>query len=713
MNHPAPSASAFAPHVRLLVCAGLLWLASAAAFGQASGSDYTASLPSVQRVETEIKGTDPTDTAARQVAVFEYLQVYIERIKSTRDYRGPYSPGEQKLRTDYAKAQYDLTQSFTKTHTPAEVSAFQQKEGQYSINNALDWIKQLEGQQAADTYRGAEQSLTDSYNRVQQQTQQQLNQFNGGGSQSGGGGLLGGLLGGGGGGGQLDAKQKRCLELGGSYNECAGALMGLVGAIGSLVTLGASTTPEGPPPLNGVILVGMYHSRTDLPEIALTWNGAATLRNCGTLVDGTHPYTFRKSGGTTQIVVDNEPDPIVLTLRGDGSLAGPGSIQVKGSIIIGYHEVTTTRGGNCQPNCVSTTSTPIYQPSMQRCTISLLAPQAAPPPPPKQTGLIGDMADMMGANTPVATIYGFRVTGDYTSSTNMQLSFNNGFVTLDCGQAHINAPYTVDNSPTGFVVHIQNAGGAFLLAAAPDDTLRGSGSTTVNGRLVSAVNGQNVSFTPHSETCNVGTFAPKGQRNTMLASNGPMPAIPAAYSSPAPVATAPAPAPASDAAEPSSVAAAPAPIEASLASAGISSAPSGARSQLRVLLSSNFSGTNPLAGQAVFVSRKPMDQILRELGVPVPANANPAQAMKILQTLCHSPQGCSTVMQKLPSYYVTTAKLDTAGKATLNATAATGSYYFFAIVPSNGGTVLWDVPANLAAGDNTVTFTQANSQRVQ
>jgi hypothetical protein len=108
-----------------------------------------------------------------------------------------------------------------------------------------------------------------------------------------------------------------------------------------------------------------------------------------------------------------------------------------------------------------------------------------------------------------------------------------------------------------------------------------------------------------------------------------------------------------------------------------------------------------------------MDQIIRELGVPVPANATPAQAMKALQTLCHSPQGCTAIMQKLPSYYVTTTKLDTAGKAMLSATTVTGQYYFFAVIPSNGGTVMWDVPATLAAGDNTVTFTQGNAERVQ
>jgi hypothetical protein len=273
----------------------------------------------------------------------------------------------------------------------------------------------------------------------------------------------------------------------------------------------------------------------------------------------------------------------------------------------------------------------------------------------------------------------------------------------------VNVPYTVDNTASGFVIHVQNGGGPFLLGVAPDNTLRGSGSATVNGRLVSAVNGENVSFTPHSESCNVGTFAPKGKQNTMIASNAPMAAVPS-YSAPAP-----APAPAPTAAPISSAAksaAAPTPIEASLAGAGIS-ASGDARAQFRVLLSSTFTGANPLAGQTVFVSRKPMDQILRELGVAVPANATPAKAMQALQTQCHSTQGCSSAIKGLSSYYVTTTKLDSTGKATLSATAATGPYYFFAIVPSGSGSTVWDVPANLAAGDNAVSFTAANSEQIR
>ena len=227
---------------------------------------------------------------------------------------------------------------------------------------------------------------------------------------------------------------------------------------------------------------------------------------------------------------------------------------------------------------------------------------------------------------------------------------------------------------------------------------------------MSGVQGQNVSFTPHSESCSVGAFEPKGKQNTMVASNRPTPVVPASYAasatSGAPVSDDVVPTPNTSTSESGSIAN-------SLAGAGITSAPSGTRAPFRVLLSSDFSGTNPLAGQAVFVSRKPMDQILWELGAAVPANATPAQAMKVLQTQCHSAQGCSAAIKGMPKYYVTTTKLDATGKATLSATAATGAYYFFAIVPDGGGSLVWDVPANLQAGDNQVAFSQRNAERVQ
>ena len=674
-----------------LLLLSLLVSVAPSAFAQA-GSDYTSSMPSVAKIKAQLQGSDPIDTAARQAAVFEYLPIYIRRIKETRDYRGPYSPGEQKLLTDYAQALYEIQQDIRKNHTQAEASRYSLLEGQYSINNAETWIKQLSGSQANDTYKGAQASLSQTYNQHEAQMQKLMQQENGQDD------FMAGLRGGGN--VQLKPDQKRCLELGGTMNECANAIQGLALGMGSLLTAmmgaGDNDTPP-PPPLTGVLLVGYYHSRTDLPEIALNAGGGAQLNKCGTLVNATHSYTLRKSGGTVQLVVENEPDPILMTLRADGSLSGPGNIQVKGQVITGYHNEYSCVRGSC-----TTTSTPIYAASMQRCTISQLAPQAAPPPPPKPKP--GSLADLAGVGNPVAVVYGFRVTGPYTSSSGMKLLFYDAYVTLDCGQAHVNAPYTVDNTPTGFVVHVQNAGGAFLLGVAPDNTMRGSGSTTVAGKLVSGVNGEVVSFTPHSESCTLGTFAPQSNQNTMVASRGPAPEVPASYG-----------AAAAEADPPMKAASAPAAgsLEASLAGAGISGSSAGARAAFRVLLSSQFSGANPLAGQAVFVSRKPMDQILRELGVAVPARSTPGQAMKALQTQCHSAQGCSSVIQGMAKYYVTTTKLDTSGKATLSATAATGPYYFFAVVPNGGGgSLVWDVLANLAAGDNSVTFRQNNAERV-
>jgi hypothetical protein len=706
------SPSLSSPRSRVVPFAALLCLSASSALAQAASADYTADLPSVQKVETQLQGTDPTDTAARQVAVFEYLQVYIQRIRDGRQYNGPYTPGELKLRTDYAQAQYDLTQNFTKAHTPDELKTFQQKEGNYSVNNALDWIKQLEGTQAADTYKGTEAIFAASHAAFEEKTQQDLKQFNSslsGGSSNSDDSLLGGLFGGGG--GAPDAGQKRCLELGGAYKDC----MGLIDTLTKLI--GGDTNEI--PSLNGVVLAATYHSRTDLPGLMFKDDGNAALQKCGSLVDDDHTYTIRKSGSTTQFVLNNEPDPIILTLRSDGSLSGPGSISVKGNIITGYHNQYVCTNGTCTTN-----STPVYSPKIDRCTLTSLALQPPPPPPPpqaKQTGLLGGITDMMGGDSTFVPIYGFRMTGVYAEASGLKLQFNNNNVTLDCGQAHVNVPYTIDTAQSQFIVHVQNGGGAFLLTVAPDNTLRGSGTTTVSGKLVSAMNGESVSFTPHSESCAVGTFMPSGKQNTQIASNAPTAAVPVSYaSSPAPVSATPAsvgsapsaPAGVSRVAAPAPAASSAA-IEASLAGAGISSAPTGARASFRILLGSSFTGANLLAGQSVFVMRKPMDQALRELGVPMPAGATSGQAMQALKTQCHAAAGCTSTMSGLGSYFVTTTKLDGSGKAILAATAATGVYYLYAIIPDGSGTsLMWDVPANLQAGDNTVTFTSANAERV-
>ena len=688
-----------------------LLFASGFSRAQQGSSDYTAALPSVEKVKTQLKGDNPTDTTARQVAVFTYLQTYITRIVYARHYGGPFTPSEQKLMADYAKAAYDMTQDFTKAHSPADVKTFQQLEGKYEIMNALSWIKQLEGQQAADTYRGTEASMAQTYKEHEERLQRQMKEDQGGGRSSIAGDAVLDPMG-------IFAKAeanrvndpqlRRCLELGSSLDACegVGAMQGMTSI---LVPWAEKPDPNAAPAVAGVVFVGAYQGRPGSASITfgtdLSGSPVAIISDCGSLVSTTfdgHEYTLRKSGSTIQLALANEPQPILINLQPDGSISGPGPTLVKGRVVTGYSTTTKTvmvdgapagpQGYDCNGPCSTSSSVPNYAPKIERCTLGSMAFTRPKPIQTPKTGI--GFLDAITESKPAVT--GLRMAGRYASNSGLTLEFGNGGVVLDCGKAHAESPYTVENTPTGFVVHIQNAGGAFLLGVASDNTLRGSGSTSVNGRLVTTIRGDNVSFTPHSETCTVGTFNPVGKRNTMRASARSAAETPASYSSPAP------PIASSD------VTPSVAPV---VATAGTNS--SGQRTAFRVLLSSNFTGTNLLAGQTVFVMRKPIGDVLRDSGVPMPTNATAGQAMKALQTLCHSSQGCSPAIQSMSRSYVTTTKLDASGKTTLTANSETGTYYFFAIIPNAGGSLVWDIPANLVAGDNAVTFTPKNAEAVQ
>jgi len=689
------------PYVNLL----LPVLICGVAFAQAppASGDYTAALPSVEKVKAQLKGTDATDTVARQVAVFTYLQTYITRIRDARKYGGPFTPGEEKLMRDYALAGYQLSQDFSKTHSPEEVKAFQQLEGRYEIMNAMGWIKQLQGQQAADTYRGSEASLAQSYQQHEDQLQQQMKRDQGAGRSSiAGDAVLDpmGIFAGAEANREKDPELRRCLELGGTLDACEG-VGAIEGMASILMPFAEKPDPNAPPAVAGVVLVGDYHSRSQLPSLSFG-NGSATMQDCGSLVPQGHDYTLRKSGNTVQFVLANEPEPIVVTMQPDGTLSGPGSVLVKGSIVTGYTTTTKTvmvdgapaaaQGYYCNGPCSTSTSVPNYAPKIERCTIGSMAFVRPKPVAPVKTGI--GFLDADSTSAPLVT--GLRMTGRYADASGLTLVFNNDAVILDCGKAHAKSPYTVDNTPTGFVVHVQNAGGAFLLGVAPDNTLRGSGSTSVNGKLVSSIRGDNVSFTPHSESCSIGAFAARSKRNTMRASSGPSSAAPPTYSTPAPSAAASANTPTAP----------PMPTVTSVGSAG-------QRADFRVLLDSSFSGTNPLAGQTVFVMRKPIGDVLRELGLAVPAKSTAAQAMKALQTQCHSTQGCSSITQGMSRSYVATTKLDASGKAKLSARNAAGTYFFFAIVPNSGGSLVWDIAASLVPGENTVTFSTKNAEEVR
>ena len=301
--------------------------------------------------------------------------------------------------------------------------------------------------------------------------------------------------------------------------------------------------------------------------------------------------------------------------------------------------------------------------------------------------------DAISKTAPLVT--GFRMTGHYVDSSGLTLEFGNDAVTLDCGKAHATRHTWSITRPPALSSMSRTAAGLSFSASRPTTRSAVPDLRSVNGKLVSSIRGDNVSFTPHSESCTVGTFAARSKRNTMRASSGAMPPVTPSYSSPSPGA------------------AAPVTPAATAVSTDTSVGPAGQRVDFRVLLDSSFSGINPLAGQTVFVMRKPISDVLRELGLVVPPNSTAAQAMKNLQTQCHSPQGCSSIIQGMSRAYVTTTKLDASGKATLTAKTGAGTYYFFAVIPNSGGSLVWDMQPTLFAGENTVTFSTTNAEEVR
>ena len=493
------------------------------AAAQTTDPAYIADMPSVDRVKAQVQGTDPTDTAERQVAVFTYLQQYVKRIKTNRSVRSPYTQDEARVLAAYSLAAYQIQQDYNKSHTQAEAGKFDQAQFNYMLDHGDEWSRKLIGPQSAAAYSSTlkdmntrQQAHVDSINQANEEAKTAAAN-----SSSGGGNATD----------PTTLAARRCAELGGTTGGCATKAFGqgLINMVGGEQISDLAASPQGV----NVYLSGAYGSG----GAAINFSVNAAQIGCGKLVPDNIAYKLQRTASGVQVTVFGSPN-ITLALRADGSLVGPGMVQVSGRIITGYHTQTTTlvhqdgsEASGCAGaygSCRTTTSTPIYAPATARCNFATLA---APTPSHQATGAAADDGSfgggLMGFFSSVVTIAdpGLRMNGKYLSPTGLILDFEGDAVTLDCGMAHVKAPYTVQNAPGEFHISVNNTGGPFALVLAQDNTLRGSGTTTVNGRVYTSIdNSGNVSFRPVSTTCNVNTFTSKSPAEyKALIANPPAP----------------------------------------------------------------------------------------------------------------------------------------------------------------------------------------------
>ena len=684
MNHSAPSPT-FSFHLQSILALAVLCLTCSVVLAQAANADYTDDLPSVDRVKAEIKGSDPTDTMARQVAVLNYLYAYVDRIKLNRNYGGPYTPGEQRVMSAYSLAAYQMSQGYAKSHTPAEATAFERLHGQYEMNSDFykDWSRRLIGKQSAAAYKNAETQLGATQKAHIEKEMEQYRKDSAE-QQSAASGLSSD---------PTAVATRRCLELGGSSVGCMGKGLGA----GFMDMIGFNTEEITGPGRAGVVLSGLYKNPSTTATLGFGAD-TVTLAGCGKLVSDPHGYTIDKQPGALRVTVANEPHPIVLTMRPDGGFTGPGLIDVKGKIIIGYHTVTTTQmidgyraaPDQCNGPCQTSTQVPDYAPAMARCTIGSLSPPPAPRPAPAQpaneSGMMGMLTGVMNTMSPGNGEVGLRMAGQYDGGL-LLLDFRENSLILDCGLAHVRQPYTVENTPNALLVHVQNSGGPFTLALEPDNSLRGSGSTTVNGRLVTGMQGENVTFAPRSEHCDISTLRPKSgtSQTTSVATAAPVPAAAAA----------------------ASAVAAPVPSGSSMSSSSVSGA------GMTLAITSSFPiAKNPLAGQNVALMSERYDIALRKVGGPIAADVTPGKALMAYMANCGPPRSCPPLATAMHPYFVGKATFDSNGKVMLTAPVPPGSYYLLCSAAGTSGVLVWDLPVTLKAGDNSITLTATNAELV-
>lgn len=505
-------------------CALLLAIVTCAlaATAQTPNPAYLADMPSVDGVKSAIQGTDPTDTLERQVAVLTYLSQYINRIK---DPHAAFTPDESRVKFSYDSAAYQIQQDYNKSHTQAENGAFDKAQFNYMLNNGDAWARKLIGPQSAAAYTSTLNDLNarqkahvDAINKANEDAKNAAAaNATGGGSSSNDPTVV---------------AARRCAELGGTTGGCAtkGLGQGMLALIGGDQLIDQIDETQ----TVGVYLSGGWGSG----GVGIGFSLGSAQIGCGKLVPEPFAYKLQRTSSGVQVFVSSSPN-MTFAMRPDGSLVGPGFVTVRGKIIVGYNTSTTTlvhqdgsEASGCAGaygSCRTTTSTPIYAPATARCNFATLA---APAPTHQATGAAADDGSLGGglfsfmSSVVTAADPGLRMNGKFLSPTGLILDFEGDAVTLDCGPAHIKAPYTVQNTPGEFRISVNNPGGPFTLTLAPDNTLHGSGSTAVNGKLYQSIgsSGQ-IAFRPVSTTCAVNTFTSKSPAEyKALISNPPAPA---------------------------------------------------------------------------------------------------------------------------------------------------------------------------------------------
>lgn len=516
----------------------------------------------------------------------------------------------------------------------------------------------------------------------------------------------------------------RCISSGRLPASCTGnALLGAFSQMLTSVLPADSSEAASPANLAGPKMAGVFQGAGNW---RIDFLDQGVLVNCSVLAPDQHFYKLDFKTGHPTITIDTKPKPLVLTLRSDGTIVGPGPFVLDGVIASGssgggstpgHTETTMTaqqhtvsldphvsdQNLSLHPETLSNTettysttstyvpgtSTPShanFSPKRVTCpALNLSSKGASVGMETMQTDLL---KTMFGGDKGPPTPPGLRMYGIYAAPTGFSVQFFPESVILGCGADAARAyPYKVLAEGTNAVIQINAPDHPLTLSFKPDGSLdpNGNGPYQVHGRIITGQDSNdNMTFAPMEQTCNLAMLTPS---KTIPSAGGNAATITASSS--------PATAAATSAVNP----------------AGLKTATPGAPTGNAILsLTSGFpvqpGVANPLAGHSYILLRDPLAVILTKSGIPVPAGSTP---IKVMGATCSAKTpDCQKLVAGINADSASLTRADANGKADMPGVPP-GAYFLMISTRLNNQTLYWGFQVNLKAGPNLLTLDQRNA----
>ena len=641
---------------------------------QATNPPYMAQFPSVDRVKKAMQDKDPREQALKQMGALWQLQEIIRQLSGRREFRG-LLPDEAKVLGEYQVAEYYVGTAIDSAfpgpygnwkkvsmNTPYRYMRTDPRFGVEGIN-----IWALLPAAVADSFyrsvgndkaRIAARARADSEAmRAAQAPPSETNSL----------GLPTAS--------QDQARIRRCVESGRSQTQCIMEGLGqsvkdLAGAV--MPGLGAMMRRDD---LKGIRMGGVYPGAN---RFSLTFYTENVIVGCGEIIPAAHEYTTAMVPEGVRITISNEPRPIVLTMKSDGRLWGTGPVDVVGQVQVGTEYGTRTwSDGRTEP-----ISRPVYATRTPRCTVTSLAASGGTPAGGASAGtaVVSTMSLLFGGSGEdlKPTPAGLRLNGEYGTQAALDIDFRPEGAVLGCGAVTALKPYTMRVVPNGSIAVTIANDAPLSLTLGRDGRLTGSGTVKVDGRVVTGTSGNgNLTYAPRSASCALGTIGP-AQRQLSEAEQGAAAAR-------------------ASLGQPSGPPASPEPSG------------NGPAFQIVGGLPAPAYGGNALSGAALLLMDAPLDNIIKEAGVAVPAGTS---APRALEQTCNGVAGqanCAKIVQALGKHTVAQLKADANGIANTPDLAAGRTYYLFGSAVSQGKKVTWHLPLKAAPGWTKVVLTTGNA----